>query len=188
MSEPQLRPSANLRKRIERAVVAVPRFIIGCLILVSVAINLANVIGRYFFQSSIVWAEEAMIYIMVWCVFIGAILVTWEGRHLKMDLLSTTLPGRWKRATNLLAAVLFVVIAALVAIVSFRVTSMMGQLGQQSVVAKVPMVIPHAAVTLGFVLMLVVVLVRFRFHINGNHKTEVDDALGERAGKSDADM
>jgi len=113
--------------------------------------------------------------------------VTWEGRHLKMDLLSTTLPDRWKRATNLLATVLFVVIAALVAIVSFQVTSTMNRLGQQSVVAKLPMVIPHAAVTMGFILMLVVVLVRFRFHIKGTHKTEVDDALGERSAKPDAE-
>ena len=67
---------------------AVPRFLVAALILTSIAINFANVIGRYVFFSPIIWAEEVMIFIMVWCVFIGAVLVTWDGRHLRMDLLA----------------------------------------------------------------------------------------------------
>lgn len=176
-----------MRERIGRVMLSAPRFIIGCLILVSVVINFANVIGRYFFQSSIVWAEEAMIYIMIWCVFIGAILVSWEGRHLKMDLFSSTLPERWKRITNLFATLLFVFIVALVAYYSYQVTSLMNKLGQKSVVANLPMVIPHAAVTIGFILMLVAVAVRLRFHIEGNYQTEVDDAISEREKSENVD-
>ena len=69
-------------------VVTIPRFIIGVAIIAGIAINVGNVIGRFLFLEPIIWAEEIMIYIMVWTVFVGAILVSYEGQHLKMDFFS----------------------------------------------------------------------------------------------------
>ena len=65
----------SLPKPILFGIVTIPRFIIGVAILAGIAINIANVIGRYFFLEPIIWAEEIMIYIMVWTVFIGSVLV-----------------------------------------------------------------------------------------------------------------
>ena len=76
------RPGWTGKRDVMRLITAkfmtVPRVIIGALILFSIALNFANVIGRYVFFSSIIWAEEVMIFIMVWCVFIGAILVSYD--------------------------------------------------------------------------------------------------------------
>ena len=49
-------------------------------LIASVAINFANIIGRYFFSVSIPWAEEIMLFLMVGCVFTGCCAVAWEGR------------------------------------------------------------------------------------------------------------
>ena len=49
-----------------------------------------------------------MIYIMVWMVFIGSVLVTWDGHHLKMDFFSIMLPSPAKEIMNFLGAVAFV--------------------------------------------------------------------------------
>jgi len=57
--------SSSLPKPVLFGIVTIPRFIIGVAILVGIAINVANVIGRYFFLEPIIWAEEIMIYIMV---------------------------------------------------------------------------------------------------------------------------
>ena len=97
--------SSSLPKPVWFGIVTVPRFIIGVAILVGIAINVANVIGRYFFLEPIIWAEEIMIYIMVWTVFIGAILVSFEGQHLKMDFFSIMLPSPFKEIINFIAAV-----------------------------------------------------------------------------------
>jgi len=73
--------------------VTIPRLILGTLILVGIAINFANVIGRYLFQAPIIWAEEIMIYIMIWAVLAGAVLVSWDGNHLKMDFFTLAVEG-----------------------------------------------------------------------------------------------
>src|ERR1043165_7587274 len=75
-------------RRLEELLIAGVRIIVGAAICVSIGINLANIVGRYLFSEPLVWAEEILSYLMVWSVFLGAVLVTWEGRHIKMDLIS----------------------------------------------------------------------------------------------------
>ncbi len=165
----------------------VPRAIIGALILFSIALNFANVVGRYVFFSPIIWAEEVMIYIMVWCVFIGAILVSWDGRHLKMDLVSARLPSPWKEAVNLLAVTAFITVCGFVVVPSFGAVSLFARLGQESTVAGIPMVIPHAAILIGFTCMLIGVAVRLRDHVAGVAEGDVEDLLQDLAdGPDDA--
>jgi len=156
------------------AVLTVPRTIIGAAILGSIAINFANIIGRYILLAPIIWAEEIMIYINVWCVFIGCILVTWDGRHLKMDLLSSMLKSPWREIVNTISVVGFILVCIFVVLQSWTVSSMMERLDQRSVVAEIPMVVPHAAVLLGFGAMLVVLLYKVRSYITGAFGSDVD--------------
>ena len=100
----------SIPKPIHFGLVTIPRLIIGCMILVGILINVANVIGRYLFLEPIIWAEEIMIYIMVWTVFIGAILVTYEGQHLKMDVFSVMLPSPFKEIINFIAVASFLLV------------------------------------------------------------------------------
>ena len=167
----------------------VPRIVIGTLVLFSIAINFANVIGRYVFLSPIIWAEEVMIFIMVWCVFIGAILVSWDGRHLKMDLLSTKLKPPWKQIVNGFAVAVFLIACGFVVAQSWKAVTLFSRLGQESTVAGIPMVIPHSALLAGFALMIVGVAARYRDHISGGLDgglegllPDADDADGKDEG------
>lgn len=172
--------------RLERVVgrlMAVPRFIIGTLILVSIAINFANVIGRYVFLSPIIWAEEVMVFMMVWCVFIGAVLVSWDDRHLRMDLLSLHLKGRWRTALNGVVAVTSLAMFAFIAVQSFKATSLFAQLGERSNTAGVPMMIPHSALLIGFSLMFVAVAVRFRAIVAGRLTDEATQVAQDYGGE-----
>jgi TRAP-type C4-dicarboxylate transport system permease small subunit len=162
-----------------RRAMTVPRAIIGTLILLSIALNFANVIGRYVFFSPIIWAEEAMIFIMIWCVFIGAVPVSWDGRHLRMDLLSSTLGARWQRALNFCATAVFLIICGFIVVQSWGAVSLFARLGQESTVAGIPMVIPHSALLIGFACMLVGVAVRFRAHVTGALESQVDDLISD---------
>ena len=158
-------------------VVRLPRIIIGVAIIVSILINFANIIGRYILLAPVIWAEEIMIYIMVWCVFVGAILVTWEGRHIKMDLLSTMFPSPWKEIVNSVMVIGFIGGAVFVVIQDWTVTSMMLRLDQRSVVAEIPMSIPHSALLFGFAAMAVAIIVRLQFHIRGEFGSDTDVAV-----------
>ncbi len=41
----------------------------GLMLVASVGINFANIIGRYFFSVSIAWAEEVMLFLMIGACF-----------------------------------------------------------------------------------------------------------------------
>lgn len=166
---------------------AVPRAIIGALILFSIALNFANVVGRYVFFSPIIWAEEVMIYIMVWCVFIGAVLVTWDGRHLRMDLLSANLGSPWREIVNLVTTCVFLIVCGFIVVQSYKAVSLFARLGQKSTVADVPMVIPHAALLIGFALMLVCIAVRFRAHVLGTLESAAEEMADDFADRADGD-
>ena len=160
-------PSGTRPGAVARCLLAVPKLLIGALILVSILLNFANVVARYLFLSPIPWAEEIMIFIMIWCVFMGVILVAWDGTHLRMDLLSSTLPSPWKETVNFVTWASAVGICGFVSVYSWRATELFDRMGAKSVIAGIPMVVPHAAITLGFVALTVVYLVRVRQYLSG---------------------
>jgi TRAP-type C4-dicarboxylate transport system permease small subunit len=168
MSDGDLRPGGRDAGPVVRYFLAVPKTIIASLILVSIALNFVNVVARYAFGDPIAWAEEVMIFIMIWCVFIGAILVSWDGSHLKMDLISVTLRAPWKQALNSVTTAVMLGICGFVALQSYDASMLFARLGQKSVVAELPMAIAHGAITLGFLALTVVVAVRFRSYVVGS--------------------
>jgi TRAP-type C4-dicarboxylate transport system permease small subunit len=150
------------------ALFTLPRAIIGTLLLIAVAINIANVIGRYMFHASIFWTEEILIYLIIWSVFLGVVAITYRGEHLKLDLASSRLTGKAKTIVNTSIAVTILVCCVVVVAQSLRVLASMAATGQVSIAAGMPMVIPHGALIVGFSLMAVAVLVRLRAYITGH--------------------
>ena len=45
----------------------------------------ANVIFRYFFESTIDWSEELARFLLIWLIFIGAMSALFENEHMVMD-------------------------------------------------------------------------------------------------------
>src|SRR6185437_5368712 len=100
-----------------RALVSVLRVIAGLLLVGSVLLNFANVVGRYFFSDSIYWAEAAMLFLMCGCVFLGNGVVAWSGRQLRMDVIVGMMPASVQKILALLSELVF--IAAAAAVVAF---------------------------------------------------------------------
>ena len=146
--------------RVEGMLITGVRAIVGGAIFVSIAINLANIAGRYLLSEPLVWAEEILSYLMVWSVFLGAVLVTWEGRHLKMDLISARIPPPASLVLNAATVAVFAAVCVFMIAQSWTVTSMARQIDQRSVAAEIPMALAHVAVLLGFSGMLLAVLLR----------------------------
>jgi len=142
------------------AFVTVPEWILGTLMLVGVAINLANVAGRYLFGAAIHWAEEVMVFITIWGVFVGLVAITWRGEHLSMDLFSGMLRGRARLALDLLVASVLIVCAGFFAMQSYKVVTLFAASGALTVAAGIPKAIPHAALLVGFTLAPVALAVR----------------------------
>lgn len=150
------------------AVLRAIRTLLGALILAGVALNFANVVGRYVFLKPIIWAEEILVFIMVWCVMLGATLVTWENQHLRMDAVYYLTPPHVRRWLNLLSTLAFLGTAVFVLVQSARVVALVASTGQRSVVADIPMSIPYGAIPVSFALIVVMLLWRFRTYVRGD--------------------
>jgi TRAP-type C4-dicarboxylate transport system permease small subunit len=149
------------------AFVTVPRLILGTLMLVAIAINFANVLGRYLAGSPLFWAEEILVFITIWGVFIGMAACAYEGRHLNMDLLSGAIEGRAKIVLNAAVALAMVACCVFMVIQSVQVVTLFINSDQVSVAAGIPKAIPHAALAVGFALAALAVIVRIRSYISG---------------------
>jgi TRAP-type C4-dicarboxylate transport system permease small subunit len=143
-----------------RALVALLRVLAGVLLAASVTLNFANVVGRYFFNRSIYWAEEVMLFLMIGCVFLGGGVVAWSGRQIRMDVIVNMLPERLRHAVDLFSELVFIATALTIVVFAWPVIRDLYQFDQRSQSAEVPLVIPQALVPVGLSIMALLVAVR----------------------------
>jgi TRAP-type C4-dicarboxylate transport system permease small subunit len=143
-----------------RALVSVLRILAGVLLVASVSLNFANVIGRYFFNTSIFWAEEIMLYLMVACVFLGNGVVAWSGRQLRMDVIVAMMPAQVQKMLALVAELTFVVVAVAIVVFAWPVIRDLWLFDQRSQSAELPMVIPQIMIPIGLSIMAFLVVIR----------------------------
>jgi TRAP-type C4-dicarboxylate transport system permease small subunit len=143
-----------------RALLAILRVLAGTLLIASVALNFANVIGRYFFSASIYWAEEAMLFLMVGCVFLGNGVVAWYGRQIRMDVIVAMLPAKVRDALHLLSELVLIVTALTVVVFAWPVIRDLYDFDQRSQSADVPLFIPQALIPIGLSTIAFLVAVR----------------------------
>lgn len=67
-------------------------------------ITFANVIARYAFNSNILWALEATVFLFGWLVLLGASYAVKKGSHLGVDVVINVLSPGSRRALGLLSA------------------------------------------------------------------------------------
>jgi TRAP-type C4-dicarboxylate transport system permease small subunit len=154
-----------------RGLVFALRVISGVLLVASVLLNFANVIGRYFFSDSIYWAEEVMLYLMVGCVFLGNGVVAWSGRQLRMDVVVGMMPVGVQKVLALASELIFLVVAITVVAFSIPVVRDLWSFDQRSQSAEIPMYIPQAMVPVGLSLMVLLVIARL---LSGGDRTPSD--------------
>jgi TRAP-type C4-dicarboxylate transport system permease small subunit len=154
----------NTLLRSAHALMAVLRVAAGAMLISSVAINFANIIGRYFFRVSLPWAEEAMLFLMIGAVFLGAGPVGWLGRHIRMDVVVSLLPPRARKIFELISDLVTIATCVMLAIFAWPVMTMLEELDQRSETANIPLVIPQAMLPLGLLLMALLIAVRLIVH------------------------
>jgi len=131
-----------------------------------VAINAANVIGRYFFNAPFSWAEELMLFLMVVVVFTGVIAVGWRNQHIRIDAFIDRAPPTFQRIVRLMTSLVTIIVLVAVAAAGSRVVTTLYAFDQRSDALHFPIWIPQAFVVIGLGLMAVlaaVSLARSRF-------------------------
>lgn len=76
-------------------------------------ITFFNVIARYVFNSNILWALEATVFLFAWMVLLGTSYCVKKSLHLGVDVLVAGLPHRMKKVFALLAVACCIAYAGL---------------------------------------------------------------------------
>ena len=150
---------------------AIPLALAAALLIASVFVNLANVIGRYAFQAALYWAEEAMIYMAIWSIFLAAVAIAYDRADLTMGLFSARLPSPWRRIAEGVMTAITVAVCLFMAAQSLTITRTLIRNGQNSLALELPMWIPQSSLLFGFVMIAAAVIAR---HVLGRP----EDAAG----------
>jgi TRAP-type C4-dicarboxylate transport system permease small subunit len=156
------------RRTIARLIlVDIPQIICGVVLIAAVIINIGNVVGRYVFFKPIFWAEEVLMYLIIWGVFICAGSITYQGLHLKMDLLVINVQGRLRMFLGAVTVCIALICAPFMIVQAFRIVRIYLDNGETSIAAHFPLVYTHAAILVGFILMFAAAAIRIRAYLTG---------------------
>jgi C4-dicarboxylate transporter, DctQ subunit len=126
-------------------------------LLIAVALNLANIVGRYVFFKPIASAEEVMLFLFVGTVFLGNSVVGFEGKQIRMDILLHALPPKLRQVLDILADLAVIIVSVIIIVSGWPVIQMLAEFDQRSQVAEIPLFIPQALVPIGLGLNAILV-------------------------------
>ncbi len=145
--------------------------------LVAVALNFANIVGRYVFLSPIAPAEEVMLFFLVATVFLGHSVVGWQGKQIRMDIFLHLLPAVWRRWFEVFADLVTIAVSLTLIVVGWPVIQMLAEFDERSQAADIPMMIPQALVPIGFGLNAILVGARLIMGLRTNQTSPPPEAF-----------
>ncbi len=162
----------NLESLIRLLLRDIPRMAIGLILLLAITINFANIVGRYLLHAPLAWAEEVLSFLVIWGVAFGASAVTYDRRHLAMDLFSLAFPERLRRILDAFILGVMIGLCGFACIQSWKIVAIMANNGQVSITASIPMTIPYFSFVVGFGLITVAAVLHVLRHAFGAPKPE----------------
>ncbi len=149
-----------LETRFERYFVAANRAIIFFMMAVMATLVFINVVTRYVFNFSIIWAEEVSQYLMIWIAYLGAGLALREGRHVAVEMLQDRLPRGLGRTLRMAVGGLVFVFLGVVTVLGFQFAVFVWN--QETPVLNISLGIPSLAIPVGALLFALHLLLMFR--------------------------
>ena len=117
------------------------------------ALLFVNVVLRYVFRMPLPWAEEAVIYLIVWIVFIGGSVAVRTRGHIAIDLLPLLLSPVNRRRLAIAVGLVMVLFLAVFFYYSGEHTLRVRAGGQVMPVLQAPMWLAYLAMPVGSFLM-----------------------------------
>jgi len=165
--------------RAERIFVAANRWALILILAAMSIVVFANVTLRYLTNFSIVWAEEAARYLMIWMTFLGAGLVLRFGGHVAIESLHHALP---RRAAQVLRAGLALLMLAFFIAMIWQGILYMGAARYQTTPAlQLSFADVYSVFPIGFGLLVIHLLLVIRGYVRDLRFIESDEVSAETA-------
>ena len=166
----QRNPGDSYReRRFERVLVAFNRWIVIAMMAAMATLVFFNVVSRYVFNHSFIWAEEVSQYLMVWVAFLGAGLALRQGRHVAIEFLQDRLTPTARSLTRHLVALLLIAFMGILIVLGFQFARFAWD--QETPVLNISLGIPYLAVPIGALLLLIHFLFLYRDYIDRRYET-----------------
>jgi len=127
--------------------------LIALLMAAMTVVAFAQVVARYAFNYSFVWALELNGVLFAWLIFLGMSYGVRVGAHIGIDGLVRTLGTRTARALGMVAAGLGIVYALIVAVGGWLYVRKMYDVGIEMQDLPLPQWLPRTILPLGFALL-----------------------------------
>jgi TRAP-type C4-dicarboxylate transport system permease small subunit len=168
-------------RRFERHLVAANRAIIFIMMAVMATLVFVNVVARYVFNFSIIWAEEVSQYLMIWIAYLGAGLALREGRHVALEMLHDRLPLALSRGVRMAIGGVLLVFLGSVTVLGFQFAVFVWN--QETPVLNISLGIPSLAIPIGTLLFAIHLVFIFRSYADRKFTPGyvLEDLSGEEA-------
>jgi len=128
-------------------------YLLAVLLAVMVSITFMQVIARYIFNYSFVWALEVTTVLFAWLIFIGMSYGVRVGSHIGVDALVKSLGPKAARIVGSIAALLCIVYAVIVTIGGYQYVKKMHDVGILMQDVPIEQWIPRLVLPIGFSLL-----------------------------------
>lgn len=170
-----LTPKSPALKRL----LALQKFVLVIASLVLAITFFVVVILRYLFQADLFAYEEWVLAIAFWLYFIGGAQGSWEGTHIKADFLSAFIKSEAiKRGiANFVMALELSILVVLTCLAAYMVWENIAQYPKwpATVAWRIPFLVPHFGIFLGFLLMAFFTGLRLRIAMTDPDAFATDD-------------
>ena len=147
-------------RRFERYLVTANRAVIFLMMAVMTTLVFVNVVARYVFNFSIIWAEEVSQYLMIWIAYLGAGLALREGRHVALEMLHDRLSAPVCRKLRMAVGGLLLAFLGAVTVLGFQFVVFVWT--QETPVLNISLGIPSLAIPIGTLLFALHLVLMFR--------------------------
>jgi C4-dicarboxylate transporter DctQ subunit len=117
-------------------------------------IAIVAVLLRYVFGIFLFWSEEAIIYLIIYSTFLGAVITLRHNEHVNVDIFGAFVKRRGKRVLGVLAAAITVVYLVCVGFFAWLLLFEPFSTSTITPSLKLPLWVVEAAVPIGLTLML----------------------------------
>ena len=146
-------------QRAGRSVGILSDHVIGWLLLISVALNIAQVFTRYVLNAPLSWTEEMVRYSTVWLTFVGAAAASLYGDHMDMNLFLDVKNARFQAWHQAFLQLVIFGFCVLIIVQGTKFCLLNGM--QTAPTTGMPMFYVYSAMAIGGVLLAIVTVFKF---------------------------
>src|SRR5699024_280440 len=154
------------------------RYLMGIFMVIIVTVTLMQVGARFVLNNPLVWSDELARFLLIWMVFLGASIVSYDDKHMAVDLFQEKMSPIMKLCFNLFLRIL--IIGFLIVTIYSSIELVEASHYTKSGALKIPFSYCRVSAAIGSVLMIFSTLLRSIYDVidykNGvypnNNKTE----------------